>query len=100
VAFLSDTGAADRRRLRPAAAAAGVRACTARGRRPGPPTVGVVFYRAHELSGNAGFVDVLCDALEDAGANARPVYVGSLRRTARAGCRSSTSCCPTSTRSW
>ncbi|MEX2290331.1 MAG: cobaltochelatase subunit CobN [Mycobacteriales bacterium] len=43
------------------------------------PTIGVVFYRAHELSGNTSFVDVLCDAIESAGANARPVYVGSLR---------------------
>jgi cobaltochelatase CobN len=46
---------------------------------PTQPTVGVVFYRAHELSGNTGFVDVLCDALEARGANALPVYVGSLR---------------------
>ncbi len=46
---------------------------------PARPTVGVVFYRAHELSGNTGFVDVLCDALEARGANALPVYVGSLR---------------------
>ena len=46
---------------------------------PARPTVGVVFYRAHELSGNTSFVDVLCDAVEAAGANARPVYVGSLR---------------------
>ncbi len=46
---------------------------------PSRPTVGVVFYRAHELSGNTGFVDVLCDALEAKGANALPVYVGSLR---------------------
>jgi len=46
---------------------------------PSRPTVGVVFYRAHELSGNTSFVEVLCDALETAGANARPVYVGSLR---------------------
>ncbi len=43
------------------------------------PTVGVVFYRAHELSGNTAFVDVLCDALEARGANALPIYVGSLR---------------------
>src|SRR5206468_6582763 len=27
------------------------------------PTVAVVFYRAHELSGNAAFVDTLCEAL-------------------------------------
>ncbi len=46
---------------------------------PARPTVGVVFYRAHELSGNTSFVDVLCDAVEAAGANARPVFVGSLR---------------------
>jgi cobaltochelatase CobN len=51
----------------------------ARGRVPGRPTVGVVFYRAHELSGNTGFVDVLCDAIEAKGANALPVFVGSLR---------------------
>jgi cobaltochelatase CobN len=46
---------------------------------PSRPTVGVVFYRAHELSGNTAFVEVLCDALEASGANALPVYVGSLR---------------------
>jgi len=46
---------------------------------PARPTVGVVYYRAHELSGNAGFVDALCAAIETAGANARPVYTGSLR---------------------
>ena len=72
--------AAHRPRLR-----AGRRACRAYGLRagragdPARPTVGVVYYRAHELSGNTGFVDVLCDAVEAAGANARPVYVPSLR---------------------
>lgn len=45
----------------------------------GRPTVGVLFYRAHELSGNTGFVDVLCDAVEARGANTLPVYCGSLR---------------------
>ncbi|WP_176735806.1 cobaltochelatase subunit CobN, partial [Actinacidiphila rubida] len=43
------------------------------------PTVAVLFYRAHELSGNTAFVDTLCDAIEDRGANALPVYCGSLR---------------------
>ena len=52
---------------------------------PGRPTVGVVYYRAHELSGNTDFVDVLCDAVEAAGANARPVYCASLRSAAREG---------------
>ncbi len=46
---------------------------------PDRPTVGVVFYRAHELSGNTGFVDTLCDAVEAAGGNARPVFCTSLR---------------------
>jgi cobaltochelatase CobN len=45
----------------------------------GRPTVGVLFYRAHELSGNTAFVDVLCEAIETKGANALPVYCGSLR---------------------
>ncbi|MHA6781539.1 cobaltochelatase subunit CobN [Pseudonocardia saturnea] len=46
---------------------------------PGLPTVGVVFYRAHALSGNTAFVDTLCDAIEARGANALPVFCGSLR---------------------
>ncbi len=46
---------------------------------PERPTVGVVFYRAHELSGNTGFVEVLCDAIERRGANALPVFCGTLR---------------------
>ncbi|WP_055585592.1 cobaltochelatase subunit CobN [Streptacidiphilus griseoplanus] len=47
--------------------------------REGRPTVGVLFYRAHELSGNTAFVETLCDAVEARGANALPVYCGSLR---------------------
>ncbi|MBD0735786.1 cobaltochelatase subunit CobN [Streptomyces sp. CBMA29] len=43
------------------------------------PTVAVLFYRAHELSGNTAFVDTLCEAVEAKGANALPVYCGSLR---------------------
>ncbi|HEX6755970.1 MAG TPA: cobaltochelatase subunit CobN, partial [Mycobacteriales bacterium] len=43
------------------------------------PCVGVVYYRAHELSGNAAFVDVLCDAVRAAGADPLPVFCGSLR---------------------
>ncbi|HET6357235.1 cobaltochelatase subunit CobN [Streptomyces sp.] len=45
----------------------------------GRPTVGVLFYRAHQLSGNTAFVDTLCDRIEARGANALPVYCGSLR---------------------
>lgn len=50
-----------------------------RSREAGRPTVGIVFYRAHALSGNTGFVDVLADQVERAGANALPVFCGSLR---------------------
>lgn len=45
----------------------------------GRPTVGVLFYRAHHLSGNTAFVDILCDQIEAKGANALAVYCGSLR---------------------
>jgi len=48
-------------------------------RSPWRPTVGVVFYRAHWMSGNTAFVDTLVDALEEAGANALPVFCYSLR---------------------
>ncbi|MFE0054615.1 cobaltochelatase subunit CobN [Streptomyces sp. NPDC059003] len=43
------------------------------------PTVAVLYYRAHHMSGNTGFVAALCDAVEDAGARPLPLYVASLR---------------------
>jgi cobaltochelatase CobN len=43
------------------------------------PVVAVVFYRAHELSGNTAFVDTLCEALAQRGATPRPVFCASLR---------------------
>ncbi len=46
---------------------------------PDRPTVAVIYYRAHELSGNTAFVETLCDAIETAGANARAVFCASLR---------------------
>src|SRR5918994_5581394 len=46
---------------------------------PARPTVGVIFYRAHWMSGNTAFVDALIEALEAAGADALPVYCYSLR---------------------
>src|SRR5215218_4889369 len=49
---------------------------------PALPTVGVIFYRAHWMSGNTAFVDDLVAALERAGANALPVYCYSLRSVA------------------
>jgi cobaltochelatase CobN len=43
------------------------------------PMIAVIFYRAHELSGNTGFVDTLCDAIAQHGGVPLPVYCGSLR---------------------
>lgn len=48
-------------------------------RDPSRPTVGVLFYRAHWLSGNLEFVDALVNAIEAAGANALPVFTDSLK---------------------
>ena len=43
------------------------------------PSVGIVFYRAHWLSGNTRFIDALVDALQAKGLNALPVFTSSLR---------------------
>ncbi|MER7800983.1 cobaltochelatase subunit CobN [Streptomyces parvulus] len=49
--------------------------------RPGAdgPTVAVLYYRAHHMSGNTDFVHALCDAVENAGGRPLPRYVASLR---------------------
>ncbi|GAA3749900.1 cobaltochelatase subunit CobN [Streptomyces tremellae] len=43
------------------------------------PLVAVLYYRAHHMSGNTGFVDALCSAIEAAGGRPLPLYVASLR---------------------
>jgi cobaltochelatase CobN len=43
------------------------------------PRVAVLYYRAHHLAGNTGFVDALCSAVEDGGGQALPVFTSSLR---------------------
>ncbi|MDF1602006.1 cobaltochelatase subunit CobN [Nocardioides sp. YIM 152315] len=44
------------------------------------PRVGVLYYRAHEISGNAGFAHALVDAIDATGeAVGVPVFAGSLR---------------------
>ncbi|MEN3359492.1 MAG: cobaltochelatase CobN [Mycobacteriales bacterium] len=48
-------------------------------RTTGRPAVGIVYYRAHELSGNTGFIDALAGAVDAVGADPVPVYCGSLR---------------------
>ncbi|MFE1174431.1 cobaltochelatase subunit CobN [Streptomyces sp. NPDC058773] len=43
------------------------------------PLVAVLYYRAHHMSGNTGFVRTLCEQIETAGGRARPLFVASLR---------------------
>lgn len=47
---------------------------------PEKPTIGVCFYRSHRLSGNTAFVNEICKAIEEAGANSLAVWSYSLRR--------------------
>jgi cobaltochelatase CobN len=51
----------------------------------GKPSVGIVFYRAHWMSGNTRFIDALLDALEQRGMNVLPVFTASLRAGAADG---------------
>jgi cobaltochelatase CobN len=46
---------------------------------PGKATVAVLFYRAHRMSGNTGFVDALAQALEARGINALSIFTSSLK---------------------
>ena len=50
-------------------------------RQPTRPTIGILFYRAHWLSGNLAFIDALVREIERRGANALPVFTTSLRDT-------------------
>ncbi|MDA2890537.1 cobaltochelatase subunit CobN [Mycolicibacterium sp. BiH015] len=43
------------------------------------PTVAVLFYRAQYLAGNTAYVEALCEAIEQAGGAALPVFCASLR---------------------
>ncbi|MFF9482833.1 cobaltochelatase subunit CobN [Streptomyces sp. NPDC014733] len=43
------------------------------------PLVPVLYYRAHHMSGNTGFVDALCTKIEEAGGRPLPLFVASLR---------------------
>jgi len=46
------------------------------------PTVAVIYYRAHHVSGNTAFVESLCAAIEQEGGQALPVFASSLRTAA------------------
>ena len=43
------------------------------------PTVAILYYRAHHVAGNTGFVHALADAIEAAGGQPLPVFCSSLR---------------------
>ena len=45
---------------------------------PGP-VIAILYYRAHHLAGNTGFVHALADAVEAAGGQPLPVFCSSLR---------------------
>ncbi len=46
---------------------------------PLKPTVAVLFYRAHRMSGNTAFIDALAQALEDRDLNALCIFTSSLK---------------------
>jgi len=43
------------------------------------PTIAVLFYRAHRMSGNTGFIDALAQALQSKGVNALCIFTSSLK---------------------
>jgi cobaltochelatase CobN len=43
------------------------------------PVIAVLYYRAHQMSGNTGFIQTLCEQVEAAGGQAQPVWCASLR---------------------
>ncbi|HWH11449.1 MAG TPA: cobaltochelatase subunit CobN [Solirubrobacteraceae bacterium] len=50
-------------------------------RETGRPVIGVAFYRSHRLTGNTGFVDGLCAAIDRAGGHPVAVWSYTLRRS-------------------
>jgi cobaltochelatase CobN len=46
---------------------------------PMKPTVAVLFYRAHRMSGNTAFIDTLAQALDAEGVNALCIFTSSLK---------------------
>ena len=43
------------------------------------PTIAVLYYRAQHLAGNTAYIRALCDAIEDKGGRALPIFCASLR---------------------
>ncbi|MHB1559683.1 MAG: cobaltochelatase subunit CobN [Isosphaeraceae bacterium] len=58
---------------------------------PSAPTVGLLFYRAHWMSGNVAFIDAMVRAIEARGANVLPIHTASLKQAAGAAADGSSS---------
>ncbi|MFE5723876.1 cobaltochelatase subunit CobN [Streptomyces erythrochromogenes] len=77
--FLSDTVLLTGHGFEPPAAAPTWGPLERTAQRTDGPEVAVLYYRAHQMSGNTGFVHTLCEAIEAHGARPAPLYVSSLR---------------------
>ncbi|MFJ8621751.1 cobaltochelatase subunit CobN [Kitasatospora sp. NPDC093550] len=78
-AFLSDTVLLTGHGFAPPASAPAWGPLEREARTSEGPTVAVLYYRAHHMSGNTAFVETLCRAIEDQGARAAAYYCASLR---------------------
>ncbi|WP_405977958.1 cobaltochelatase subunit CobN [Streptomyces sp. NBC_00158] len=77
--FLSDTVLLTGHGFEPAAASPTWGALERTPAQASGPQVAVLYYRAHQMSGNTSFVHALCDAIEAKGGQPLPLYVSSLR---------------------
>ncbi|MFF2806068.1 cobaltochelatase subunit CobN [Streptomyces sp. NPDC058000] len=77
--FLSDTVLLTGHGFEPPAAAPSWGPLERTAREVTGPTVAVLYYRAHHMSGNTGFIHDLCDQVERAGGRPLPLFVASLR---------------------
>ncbi|MEV7465963.1 cobaltochelatase subunit CobN [Streptomyces kronopolitis] len=77
--FLSDTVLLTGHGFEPPAPAPSWGPLDREGRNDSGPLIAVLYYRAHHMSGNTGFVRTLCEQIEAAGGRARPLFVASLR---------------------
>ncbi|MEV6563452.1 cobaltochelatase subunit CobN [Streptomyces kronopolitis] len=77
--FLSDTVLLTGHGFEPPAPAPSWGPLDRESRNDSGPLIAVLYYRAHHMSGNTGFVRTLCEQIEAAGGRARPLFVASLR---------------------
>ncbi|MFJ5880433.1 cobaltochelatase subunit CobN [Kitasatospora cineracea] len=78
-AFLSDTVLLTGHGFAPPASAPSWGPLERAARTSQGPVVAVLYYRAHHMSGNTAFVETLCRAVEEQGAQARAYFCASLR---------------------